>query len=355
MFRTSYRAAATAIAMLALAGCGAGTDTNGLEAKSAAEVQQEAAAALKGAMSVHVTGKGTSEDGVPAELDFRLQGESGSGILTVGGKRVEIIAIDRVVYVRGDEQTLAAAGMPESAAHRAAGKWVKAQSGQLINMEGFRLDEMAEELTKFDSPLLPKVEQTTLDGRKVVVISQENGSKLYVANTGPAYPLRLEKKGDDPGQTDFTEYGADFPVTAPADAIDYDELTEPASNDELAWLESISAVRNDIDKTYAAVGNDYEESEVAMLARTLRGASTKLLEAKAPTSRMQPIYDIVVLASQEYDKGAASYETIHSKWNAPPDDATMNELFNSGKAARTKGGELLNDAVQKGLKIVGAS
>lgn len=44
--------------------------------------------------------------------------------------------------------------------------------------------------------------------------------KLYVANTGPPYPLHADKKGNDAGRIDLSEYGADFHITAPSNAVD---------------------------------------------------------------------------------------------------------------------------------------
>ena len=77
---------------------------------------------------------------------------------------------------------------------------------------------------KGDSPWGRRWSRPTLDGTKVVVISRKDGSKLYVANTGPPYPLRGEKKGANAGRTDFTEYGADFHITAPANAMDIGQV-----------------------------------------------------------------------------------------------------------------------------------
>jgi hypothetical protein len=84
----SRLAFAAGFAVCSLAGCSS-DGTNGLEKKSAAEVQQQAAAAIKGASSVHVKGTGTS-DGKPAQLDLRIQGTSSSGTLTVEKTRIEI-------------------------------------------------------------------------------------------------------------------------------------------------------------------------------------------------------------------------------------------------------------------------
>jgi hypothetical protein len=62
------------------------------------------------------------------------------------------------------------------------------------------------------------VAQATLDGRRVVVITYPDGSKLYVASTGPAYPVRLDAAGNGGGRRDFSQYGTQFHITAPENA-----------------------------------------------------------------------------------------------------------------------------------------
>jgi hypothetical protein len=61
------------------------------------------------------------------------------------------------------------------------------------------------------------VAQSTLAGRKVVMVTYPDGSKLYVANVGTAYPLRFTDTGAV-GSREFSEYGAAFHITAPASA-----------------------------------------------------------------------------------------------------------------------------------------
>lgn len=43
---------------------------------------------------------------------------------------------------------------------------------------------------------------------------------MYIADTGPAYPLRLDFTGPNPQRLDFTNYGARFHITAPGNAVD---------------------------------------------------------------------------------------------------------------------------------------
>jgi hypothetical protein len=50
------------------------------------------------------------------------------------------------------------------------------------------------------------------------VVTYPDGSKLYVANLGTAYPLRFEDTGSV-GQRDFSEYSAAFHITAPPNPV----------------------------------------------------------------------------------------------------------------------------------------
>jgi hypothetical protein len=98
--RLTRVAVTLAIVALVASGCGSGAHTNGLETKSATQVGQAAAAALKTARSVHLTGTGRGE-GNTVRLDLRIQGKASTG--TIGqapGAQYEITATDTDVYVK---------------------------------------------------------------------------------------------------------------------------------------------------------------------------------------------------------------------------------------------------------------
>jgi hypothetical protein len=57
-----------------------------------------------------------------------------------------------------------------------------------------------------------------VNGKKVMVVSWPDGSKLQIANTGPAYPLRADFNPG--GWMVYSEYNVPFNVTAPPNAID---------------------------------------------------------------------------------------------------------------------------------------
>ena len=47
------------------------------------------------------------------------------------------------------------------------------------------------------------------------MVTYPDDSRLYVANVGPAYPMRFDVSGSVGGRRDFSEYGAAFHITAP--------------------------------------------------------------------------------------------------------------------------------------------
>ena len=208
-----------ALAALALSGCGGGTQTNGLEKLSAGEVQRKAAAALGSAKSAHVKGTGVFQ-GYPVQIDLRISGTSVSGAVAAEGVRVEITKIGADHLRQGKRAGPEEARRLRRCGARRCGPLAQACSEAGHAVEGFSLTELAGQLVHDDSPLDPQVTQATLDGQQVVVLTQQNGSKLYVANSGRAYPLRGNYNGPAPGRIDFTEYGTDVRITAPENAID---------------------------------------------------------------------------------------------------------------------------------------
>lgn len=84
----------------------------------------------------------------------------------------------------------------------------------------FSLTSLASELTAEESAHggAGTVTQSALAGKKVAVVSYPDGSKLYVASTGTAYPLRFDDTGAA-GSRVFSEYGAAFHITAPPNPV----------------------------------------------------------------------------------------------------------------------------------------
>lgn len=190
------------------------SSTDGLAGRTPAEVQRAAVFSVKAASSFHVTGKNAA---LGVELDLRMQGGSSAGTVILSGARVDITMVDGTTYAKSDLASLKLLGVPADVAPLAADKWMKTPGDMFVEF-GVTISGVADRLAADGGGLRPGLEQTTLGGTPVVVITKGNGDKLYVASTGPARPLRFSS--DTNGELNFSEYGVDFHITAPPDAID---------------------------------------------------------------------------------------------------------------------------------------
>jgi hypothetical protein len=219
-----FIAAAVVVAFVALAasGCGSATTavggtTSGPEHKTTTQVLHDAAAAVRTAGSYHMVATGPVGS-VRERLDLHIQGSSFSGALTTPAGQAQVIKIGNVSYLKANQAVLKLLGAGR-AFQRLAGRWIKIP-GRSMTIEGFSPSQLATVMLRDYSHLEPTVTLATLGGAKVVVISSQDGSKMYVADTGPAYPFRLDFIGPNPQRWDFTEYGARFHITAPGNAVD---------------------------------------------------------------------------------------------------------------------------------------
>jgi hypothetical protein len=212
-------------AALAAGGCGSTTTTaggaaNGLEHKMANVVLQDAARAVAAAKSVQIVWTPPHGNGGPSQVDARIQG--GSETLTVvdrGVPKATFTIISQDAYVKINPAVLKLlGGLP--LAKSTFGQWLKIPATRLhLPLQGISTASVAALLIRH-GPLEPAVRQATLNGRKVVVVTDlRTGGKIYIANTGPAYPLRLDFTGPHPQRLDFSDYGATFHITAPRNAI----------------------------------------------------------------------------------------------------------------------------------------
>ncbi len=88
----------------------------------------------------------------------------------------------------------------------------------------FSLAGFVDELRNPDGEVKEDVAEGEVDGEDVVIVEQEDGSNLKVANTDPSYPLELTNDGDSAGTVRFSGFGETEDITAPADAVDLSQL-----------------------------------------------------------------------------------------------------------------------------------
>lgn len=223
-----FIAAAVVVPFVALAasGCGGatttsvGSTTNGLEHKTATEVLHDAARAVAAAKSVQIVLTIPRGKAGPTQVDARIQG--GAETLTMvdsGIAKTKFTIIGQNAYAKVNPAILKMlGGIPLTKSP--FGQWLKIPAKRLnLPLAHISLAGIAAIMTR-PATLDPAVRQATLNGRKVVVITDHrHGVKLYIAEAHPAYLLRLAFMGPHPERLDFSDYGTNFHITAPRNAI----------------------------------------------------------------------------------------------------------------------------------------
>lgn len=205
---------------LLLAACGGDSP---LEGKTGPEVASLAADALEEAGAVHVAGTMTT-DGEEGEIDLQLQGEDAAGTITLGGLEIELISVGGDVYMKADPEFWASFGMPEDAAAQFDGEWVAVPADAASDFADFSLSGIAEELRSSDDEINEETTTDELDGESVVIVEQEDGSQLVVADDDPAYPLELRGGDDSEGTLTFSDHGDEQDISAPDDVLDLESV-----------------------------------------------------------------------------------------------------------------------------------
>jgi hypothetical protein len=217
-----------AVLSVAVAGCGSsGSKSNGIPDMTATQILTQMKKDVANAKSVHITGTGTTS-GTPLSLDLQLErGTGGSGHIEIGGYRFDLVRIDGRLYFKADEAALNHfAG--SVVAKLLAGRWfvVPAGSGGFGSFTPFTdLQKLMKQILTA-SGRVEKGDETKVDGQPAQALTDtKNGGTLYVATTGPAYPLQLKPGKGKSGTISFTDWDQPVTLTAPKDALDYKKLT----------------------------------------------------------------------------------------------------------------------------------
>jgi hypothetical protein len=212
-------------ALLLTACGGGGNDGNGEAAKKGPQVAADAADALEKAGAAHLTGTVT-EQGQTGDVDLRLQDADVTGSITLGGQKVQLVSTGGTIYAQAPAAFWSGFGAPAPIASQLDGKWVIVPQAAASAFDTFTLKGLADELRKpAGGTIKDDVGTATVDGKKVVVVTESDGSTLDVAATGTPYPLKATTKGgDSPGTLAFSDFGRRTTVTAPAGALDLTQL-----------------------------------------------------------------------------------------------------------------------------------
>ncbi|MGY1742325.1 MULTISPECIES: hypothetical protein [unclassified Blastococcus] len=213
---------AAASAALLLTACGGGDDDAAAD-RTGPEVAAAAADALEEAGSVHVEGS-VSQDGGEVSIDLQLQGDDAAGTVAMNGVEVELIAVDGAQYVRTGADFWASSGVPQEVAATLDGQWVALPADASSDFSDLTLAGIVDGLRDPGSPIRDEVGEDEIDGQDVLVVEQEDGSRLFVSADDPAYPLRLTNEGEQGGSMDLGDFGEEQDITAPEGALDLTQL-----------------------------------------------------------------------------------------------------------------------------------
>jgi hypothetical protein len=223
-----WLAAAALLFGLLGAGCGgtSGPSDNGISKETPAQIIADVRAAVASATSVHIVGAGSS-GGTNLALDLQLvAGKGGAGRVSYSGLTIQIVRIGQKLYFKGSEAFLHQyAG---AAAPLLAGRWFVVSASR----HGFASFGPLTDLVSLTGHILAshgalaKGETTTIRGQPALAITDTTGGgTLYVATTGPAYPLELRPRTGKTGLISFSNWDKPVALTAPPSPVDYAKLT----------------------------------------------------------------------------------------------------------------------------------
>ncbi len=228
MVRPKARCALLALALtvpLLTSACGSSSSSgNGEAKKTGPQVAKDAGAALGASNAVHISGQVTeSSTKKQIGVDLQVQSDGTSGTLTYSGQPVSLVVVDGTSYVKAPAAFYESQGASPAQAAKVADRWVKTANSK--DFDNFTLASLSKSLGEPSdgSKINDKVTTDTISGQDVVVASENDGSKLYVAATGKPVPLQVTNSAqskDGVGTLTFTDYGKHQTIKTPADAID---------------------------------------------------------------------------------------------------------------------------------------
>ncbi|WP_455351310.1 hypothetical protein [Streptomyces sp. SYSU K217416] len=201
------------------------------EGLSADEIAQKAVDTTKSATSLRIAGNGKS-DGDMMEVDLAVDKEGACvGKMVVKGGTAEILQVDNVKYMKGNEAFWRAsfgsersAGQTDGVIELVKGRWFKMpndKSGDsleaLCDLKAM-ITDMDED--KSERKGMTRAADADVNGQPAAtLVKEKSGGKmltLYVAKEGKPYILKsVEVGGDEPGTMHFSDYNKPVAATPP--------------------------------------------------------------------------------------------------------------------------------------------
>jgi hypothetical protein len=227
--RTSERAALPRTLCLALAIsaalviCACGSSSNGVASKSAKEILNEAKAAADQADSVHVDSHASVGPlSLGLTMDYASNGAQGQ--IALAGLSFQVARIGDTLYFKGN-RSFTANLQRATHVHIPEGKWIKTPLSGSKFAELAAFTEKTPQLNRVlnSGAELAKGSTTKIGGQEAIELKQKGklySGVLYVATTGKAYPLKIEKSGREHGQTLFSNWDKSITLAPPPGAVE---------------------------------------------------------------------------------------------------------------------------------------
>jgi hypothetical protein len=173
---------------------------------------------------------GSVNDATPKdEIRFDLSlvnGRGASGSLSEKGLAFRLVTLGNVAYVHGTSAFWQQFGGTDVAA-QLRGRWLRAPADRGDFASFSSLTDVHKLLANLlaGHGALTRGTTSVVDGQHVIAVHDASRQgTLYVATTGPSYPIRIENGSSDSGQIDFTRFDAPVTLRAPAHSVDIFKL-----------------------------------------------------------------------------------------------------------------------------------
>jgi hypothetical protein len=210
----------------------------GIAAQPAAQIVNTALATVRAATSFAIDGT-ISDSGQTYRINVDLSvGHGSSGTIGFNGQVIHLVELSSNIYFSASKSFWQKNG-GTAAAQLFAGRWVVAPAtntdlasfGEFLDPHQF-VDQLLGQLPSGST--FRKGRTSTLAGHPVIAVTSTekgNAGTVYVATAGPSYIIRISGGGGSSGtgSLNFSRYNQAVHVTAPKNAINYDQLTGGSS------------------------------------------------------------------------------------------------------------------------------
>ena len=240
---------------------------------------------------------------------------------------------------------------------------VKPQYANLPEVQQAMMPTMAKAMARPGA----KVTQETIHTEKVVITSRDSHD-VYVWYHAGAMTIVVGDSGKGPDIRGFVEANLKTAhataasgtptATTPTATTPATAITGPMTGQELLWLQAVEQLLPKMNNVFTNAPTNLTSSALASLAHQVRGCSRELARIGSPPStRLQPVYQLVQQACQAYDKGAQCFEDAARIGipSSPAAERKFEQKVDCGFAASGTGSEPLARAQIKASEIKAAA